>query len=84
MGIFITNQVMIFTHDLDYCDRVYAVYHMVDSWGMKCDWAITLYEIASILSLAFYIGATIGAFDHYALGYNDPELKKKEEERKEV
>jgi len=43
--LFIFNQIMIFSNDLKYCDKVYAVEYMVVTWDIYCDWAITLYEI---------------------------------------
>jgi len=43
--LFIFNQIMIFSNDLKYCDKVYAVKYMVVTWDIYCDWAITLYEI---------------------------------------
>ena len=57
---------------------------MVTSWGIYCDWAIVLYEIAMTLSLAFYIYVSMCAFDHYHCGFELEHLKKKELHRMEV
>jgi hypothetical protein len=69
--LFIINQFIIFTRSDDYCDRVYAVWHMVTVWDIECYWAITLYEIGQLTLLVFYIYASQGAFDYYHLGFKD-------------
>ena len=80
-GIFIGNQVVIFRHDIQYCNRSYPVYYMVTEWWIDCDWAIVLFEIAMTMSLSFYCHACVAAFDHYHHAFLNVLLKEKELER---
>ena len=82
--IYVVNQFIIFSHDKDYCSRVYAVSYMINQWGIYCDWAITIYEICTTFSVLFYITASMGAFDHYHCAFHDHRLEAKERQRMEV
>ena len=70
------NQFIIFDSNdkLHYCDRAYTVFYMVNDWGIHCTWAITIFEIATSLSILFYIYASMAAFGHYHMGFNHPRL----------
>lgn len=57
------------------------VIYMIVDWGISCDWAITLYEIGTLMSLTFYFYACIGAMDHYYMGFLNPRLEAKEMQR---
>ena len=81
LTIFVVNQFIIFVHDNNFCSRVYMVIYMIYDWDISCDWAITLYEISSLMSLMFYFYACIGALDHYYMGYLNPRLEAKEMQR---
>lgn len=82
--IYVTNTIIIFTDDISYCNRVYPVWYMVTSWDIYCDWAVSLWEIGTTGSVFFYIAATMGAYDHYHLGFLCSELKAIERNRLEV
>ena len=79
--IFVVNQFIIFVHDSSVCERVYMVIYMISDWGTSCGWAITMYEIGTVLSLTFYFYACIGAMDHYYMGFLNPRLEAKEMQR---
>ena len=50
---------------------------MIVEWDLYCDWAITIYEIGTSMILTFYLYASIGALDHYYMGYLNPRLEAK-------
>ena len=78
---YVVNQFIIFTNDKDYCSRVYATYYMMNRWDIYCDWAITMWEVGTTMSLTFFCYATVGAYDHYHMGFLIPKLELKELER---
>ena len=73
--IYIVNTCIIFANDDKYCERVYATYYMIADWNIDCGWAIFLFEFITTGSVLFYVYASMGAFDHYHLGYLIPRLK---------
>ena len=76
--IYIVNTFIIFGNDDKYCERVYAIYWMMDDWGIDCGWSIFLFEFLTTGSLVFFCYASMGAFDHYHLGFLNPRLKQEE------
>ena len=76
--IFGVNQFIIFTNNDEYCSRVYPVTYMVVNWDIYCNWAITIYDVCTSMLLTFYIYASIGALDHYYMGFLNPRLEAKE------
>ena len=83
IAVFLYNQILIFANNLNWCDKVYAVEYMVVEWDIYCNWAITIYEIAQIGSLAFYIYLCMVSFDHYHMGFHSESLKAAEYQRLE-
>lgn len=78
LTIYVVNQFIIFIHDRNYCERVYAVTYMIVEWDIYCDWAITMWEVGTMMCLTFYIYASIGALDHFYMGFLNPRLEMKE------
>ena len=74
-AFYVVNQIIIFTNDKDYCRRVYAIEYMEREWNIECDWAITCYEMCTSTSLIFFCYASVGAYEHYQMGYRIPKLE---------
>jgi len=78
---FIVDQFEIFMHSQNFCNRVYAVYYMMDDWGVACEWSIVMYEICMLSALAFYIYASKCAVGYFHLGFDQHRLRVKEVDR---